>query len=371
VCPERKALVGRTRTVGVLACRGAVRSLYCRPVSRRSRLLKYGLIAFGLVVMVIGVGAWRVFRVEDVPDELPPMERSPDEIALDSMSEAPALRLADLRGKTAFFVVVGPQSGKDKGGIPVNRALNRWQYPDSTVGFIVADATGMGVLADMAQKYIDFFRKEARFPLYVDFDGQMLDVFKLAKGHHGLVVLGPDGAVIRRASGGLSPAEIEALRVELGASEPAPPPPAPDFEVGGLTKASCRARACAIVFVGEPVARTDIPGIEDGFDGDTDESFARLNQPAIRLAATAFKTQLQGAPGVVVGRITGLELPGWTTVDDAASARAAFDIAEGESAFVVVDGEGRLAFREVGLIPMYKWGAAADLLGAEIMSDED
>jgi hypothetical protein len=338
------------------------------------RALKLALIALGLLVMVGAVGAWRIFRVDDVPEELPPMERSPDDIVLKSMTDAPDLALAELRGKTVFLVVVGAQSGKNREGQPLNRALNRWRYPDSTVGFIVADAEGVGFLAGMVEDYVAFFAKESRFPIYVDFEGITLETFKLAKGHHGFVVLGPDGSVLERRSGGMPIEELDALRERLGAEEPPAPPPAPAFAIGGLDVSSCSPRACAIIFLGAPVRRDQIPGIEDGFDGERDEAFALLSKPEVRLAATALKMDLQGAPGVLVGDVSGLhELPerGFTHVAEAAEARAAFGLEPTDTAMVIVDAEGRLAFKRVGFIPMYEWGTAADLLGAEVMPEED
>jgi predicted transcriptional regulator len=338
------------------------------------RALKLALIAIGLLVMVGAVGAWRIFRVDDVPDELPPMERSPDDIRLASMTDAPDLALADLRGKTVFLVVVGAQSGKNREGQPLNRALNRWIYPESTVGFIVADAEGVGFLAGMVEDYVQFFAKESRFPIYVDFEGVTIETFQLTKGHHGFAVIGPDGQVLERRSGGMEGADLEELRELLGAKEPPEPAPAPAFSVGGLDNSSCSPRACAIVFLGAPVKRTQIPGIEDGFDGEHEEAFALLSKPEVRLAATALKMDLQGAPGVLVGDVEGLrELPdrGFTHVADAPEARAAFGLEPTDTAMVIVDAQGRLAFRRVGFIPMYEWGTAADLLGAEVMPEED
>ena len=341
---------------------------------RPRRAFKLALIALGLLVMVGGVGAWRIFRVEDVPEELPPMERSPDDIMLASMTDAPDLELAALRGKTVFLVVVGPQSGKNREGQALNRALNRWIYPESTVGFIVADAEGVGFLAGMVEEYVEFFAKESRFPIYVDFEGITLETFKLAKGHHGFVVIGPDGEVRERRSGGMEGAELDALRELLGAEEPPEPPPAPDFKLGDLDTSSCSPRACAIIFLGAPVRRDQIPGIEGGFDGEREEAFALLSKPEVRLAATALKMDLKGAPGVLVGDVADLdELPGrgFAHVPEAAEARAAFGIEPTDTAMVIVDAQGRLAFKRVGFIPMYEWGSAADLLGAEVMPEED
>jgi predicted transcriptional regulator len=343
-------------------------------VSSRRRWLKLAAVALGLLVVVVGVGAWRLLRVEEVPDELPPMQRDPADLRLGSLTDQPELKLGERRGKTTFLVVIGPNSGDNKEGQALNRALNRWIFPDTTEGFIVADAEGAGMFSGAVEDFVRFFEKESRFPIYVDFEGATMDTFQLAKGHHGFIVMGPEGDVLLRKSGGMERAELEQLRTTLGASEPPPPPPAPEFVVGDLSAARCTPRPCAIIFLGEDVARTEVPGVEDGFDGEREEGFALIDKPHIRLAATAMKMDLQGAPGVVVGRTSGLhELPkmGWEAVTEASQARAAFGLADGDSAFFVVDAQGRLAFSAIGLVPMYQWGAAADLLGAEVMPEED
>ena len=46
---------------------------------------------------------------------------------------------------------------------------------------------------------------------------------------------------------------------------------APAFELEGLSPETCgaggRGKGCMLVFLSGPVARTDVPGIEGGFDG--------------------------------------------------------------------------------------------------------
>lgn len=342
----------------------------------RRRWLKLAATIVGLLVVVAGVAAWRLFRVEDIPDELPQMEVETVDLTVESLTGDPPLHLGEANGKTTFIVVIGPGGGGDnkKEGQALNRALNRWIFPDTTQGFIVADAEGAGLFSGMVEDFVRFFEKESRFPIYVDFEGEVIKTFKLVKGHHGFVVLGPEGQVLMRQSGGLEGAALDELRDVLGAQEPPTPEAAPDFAVGPLNARSCDPRPCAIIFLGDTVARTDVPGVEDGFDGDREEGFAQIDKPHVRLAATAMKMDLQGAPGVLVGEVSGLhELPkmGWTQVDDAPQARAAFGLEPDDTAFIVVDREGRLAFCAVGLVPMYKWGTAADLLGAEVMPDED
>lgn len=336
----------------------------------RSRGWRIALVILALLGVVGGVWAYKVLRVEPIPEQLEEMEETPDSIVLESLSETPDLVLGEQRGFKSFYVIVGMRTPK-KEGVALNRALNRWQYPTGVKGYIVGDAEGAGMFRGMAKKMLDFFRKEARFPIFVDFAGAMLRVFKLPKGHHGFVVLGEDGEVLVRKSGGIEGAELEDLRVLLGAELPPPPPAAPEFAVAGLTKASCADKPCALIFLGAPVKKVDVPGIEGGFDGSTTDGMDRMNKPEIRLAASAVKMDLKGAHGAVIGDVD-FPIPGWTVLAEAAEARAVFGLAPDDTAMVIVDEQGRLALREVGLVPMWVWGEAADLLHAEIMpGDED
>lgn len=314
--------------------------------------------------------AWRILRVEDIPEQLEAMDENPDAVVLESLSEVEDLVLGQQRGFKSFYVIVGMRTPKEE-GIDLNRALNRWQYPDTVKGYIVGDAEGAEMFRGMATKYLNFFRKEARFPIFVDFQGAMLRVFKLPKGHHGFVVLDADGSVLVRQSGGMKGDALEQLRTLLDAELPPPPPPAPEFSIAGLTKASCADRPCAFIFLGSPVTRSQIPGIKDGFDGEPEDGFELMNRPEVRLAASALKMDLKGGHGVIVGQ---LDVPAdpWTVLAQSEPARAAFDIGPDQTAFVIVDEQGRLAMRRVGLVPMYMWGEAADLLGAELMpGDKD
>jgi hypothetical protein len=325
------------------------------------------------ILLVAGAWGWQVLRVADLPEgELAAMERSPDEVVLSSAGLGDDLRLADLRGQTTVLVFEGVQSMRSEQGKEVNRALNRWVLPEGTHGYIVWDGEGMRVFEDRATQFAGFFAQEMRYPIYVDWDAEMIDVFKLVKGHHGLVVLGPEGEVVLRHSGGLQGAELEELRTQLGAQEPPPTPPAPAFDVAGVTNASCRDKPCLFVFLGKPVARTEIPWIEDGFEGTRTECFERMHRPEIRLAASAMRVPITKSHGVLLGEVEDLRLRGWQVVPDDAAARGAFGLAPEDSALIVIDTEGRLAFRETGFIPMYRWTLAIDPTGEQILrQDED
>lgn len=329
----------------------------------------------GLVIVVaigLGVWAWMALRVEEIPDELATMERSPDELVVPSLGDTPDLRVAHMRGERSFIVLEGIQSMRAEQGKEVNRALNRWVLPDTTKGYIVYDAQGMRVFEDKVRRFTeDFFAQEVRYPLYADFDGETLDVFKLIKGHHGLVVLDENGEVLMRHSGGFKADELDELREMLGAQEPPEPPPAPQFAAADLTQDSCKQKPCLFLFLGKKVARTDIPWIEDGFEGNRTDSFERMHRPEIRLAASAMQVPIKKSHGVIFGDLQGLEPEGWRILPDEPSLREAFGIEAGQSALVVIDTQGRLAFKETEFIPMYRWTLAIDITGESIKRGDD
>lgn len=335
----------------------------------RSTRWRVALAALGVVAIIGAAWAYKLLRVEPIPEHLEAMEETPDAIVLESLSEVPDLRLGAQHGVTSFYVIVGMRTPKDE-GIALNRALNRWQYPDDVKGYIVGDAEGASLFRGMATKMIAFLRKEARFPIFVDFSGAMLRVFKLPKGHHGFVVIGAEGEVLLRKSGGIEGEALQDLRRLLGAQLPPPPPEAPTFSVGGVNNETCRDRPCALIFLGGPVTKAQIPGIDGGFDGDMADGMALMDTPEIRLAASAIKMDLKGAHGVLVGDVD-LPIPGWTVVPTAAKTRATFGLADDDTAMLIIDEEGRLAMRDVGLVPMYRWGEAADILRAELMPEDD
>lgn len=330
---------------------------------RRRRRIAIALVA--VVLLLVGGGAW-LFRVEDIPDVLPPVQGDPAAVTIPPLQAEPPLHLGSLAGKTAFFVVVGAQTGDSDEGEALNRALNRWVYPDTTVGYIIGDAEGFAVFRERIAKVMQHFGAEMRYPLYVDFEGNFVRTFQLPKGHHGFVVLGSDGSVLVRKSGGIEKNGLDEVRELLGAREPDPGPPAPSVVVGSLDTTSCTGgRTCVLVFLGRDVARKDIPYIDDGFDGDDDQNAAQIRDPAVRLVSTMMKMELEQTTGVAVGRITGVDLPTWERIDEAPDARAAFGLAPTDSAIIVIS-EGLVEVREVGLVRIHRWGRIADLCGVEI-----
>lgn len=332
----------------------------------RGRIRKLLLVVAGLVVVVLGVGAW-LLRVEDIPDELPPVQGDPLAIELAPVADEGWLRLRELGGTTSFFVIMGPQSGDSKEGQPLNRALNRWVYPPTTRGYWIGDAEGFAMFRSKVSEAMTQFAGELRFPLHVDFEGTFIKTFGLSKGHHGFVVLGPDGTVLERRSGGAEGADLERIREMLGAREPDPVGTPPAFSIGGLADSDCgRGTACVVAFLGHAVARNQVPGIEDGFEGEDEQASANMRDPAIRNVSSAMRAKLEHARGVLVGATVDLEFPTWLRVDASPEGRKAFGVAEDESAEFVIDAQGRLAVAERGLVPLYRWGRIADLLGVEI-----
>jgi hypothetical protein len=330
-----------------------------------------GMAAGGAALLLLGVGAW-FFRVDEIPAELEPVVGDPAAVVIPAAADEPPLRIADLAGKTAFFIVFSPQMSDRKEGQALNRALNRWIFPPTSVGHIIGDAEGFGVFKDKVVEMLGRMQGELRFPIHVDYEGVFTSTFALPKGHHGFVVIGPDGTVLERISGGAEGAALERIREMLGATEPPPGPAMPEFSIGELDSTTCgHGTPCAIIFLGKDIARADVPGIDDGFDGEDDEEAKRLADPSIRMITTAFKAKLSKAKGAIVGRVSGMEFPTWSVVEASPEGRAAFGVAADEAVFVLIDAEGRMPMVVRGALPLYQWGRVADTLGVELDDDDD
>lgn len=327
--------------------------------------------AAALIVAFGGYFAWK-FRpqVEEIPEELEQVEDTVDHLAVKFRAQGPMpeLTLRDLEGKTAFFIIEGKESMQSSEGLQLKRAINRWRYPENVVGFMIGDADGAGLLAKKIEDTIvKHMRDETKWPIYLDFDGAMLSTFKLPKGHLGLVVLGPEGEILLRHSGEADEAKIVEIREVLGGTEPAAPPEAPDFSIAGLDRVSCREKGCIFVFLAEPLARADVPGIEGGFEGDTDETFERGKRPDVRnvgLVRGGWDIEGTGIQGVVIGELNDLDVEHFEVLEAAPELREAFDVGEDEAAMVIVK-DDRIAFLEKGRIPFWKFGIAGDVLGIE------
>jgi hypothetical protein len=347
-----------------------------------------------LLLVVVGAAAWMFrSRAEAIPDQLAPIdtaEADPSKIVIPGRGGLPDLVLADLRGKTVYLLVGDRESSQARESMLFDRALGRWDIPQDVVGFSIADTEGLRYLASVIEGFIDPMRPELRLPLHIDYDGAITRAFKLPKGHAGVVVLGPGGEILMRHSGP-PPAGpegdkvIEQLRTHLKAKEPTLAP-APAFKLGTLDNTACKGKVCIFVFLARPVKKTDLPGVEGGFDGDTDAMWKQLGDPSVRLAslvhdsdtklvaadekaAKADKPATPPAPrveAVLVGALADVELKRWTTVPAAPEARAALQIPEDQAGVVIIDADGNLAVREVGVVRMYKFTRISELLGVDL-----
>ncbi|MCR9163130.1 MAG: TlpA family protein disulfide reductase [Nannocystaceae bacterium] len=337
--------------------------------------MKKTIAALGVVLLALGgVGAWWFTRTEPIPEVLETVEADPATVSIPGLRGQPPLELASLHGKTVIVVVTGTWSAKSDEGEATNRALSRWVLPEDTVGYVVADAGGMGVFSDRIETTMASYASEVRFPLYVDYEGVFIETFKLPKGHHGLVVLGPDGQIVARHSGGLVGDELDALRETIGAREPEAGPAMPEAaRAGALDPETCAQTTCAFVFVGPgKVTRADIPGIRPGgFEGDDDARLAKMLDPAVRSVTLARKMKLSATKGALVGDVDeAISSEGWERIPwaEGADARAALGVGEDVPAIVVFD-HGREVLRVEGLVRLHHWGRLADLLGVEGFND--
>ena len=324
------------------------------------------LLAIAGLLVPLGAGAWMLLRVEDIPEQLPPVELDPDDIVIDGVAGAPPLALEQLRGKTVFFVLVGPWTGESEEGEDLNRALNRWEFPDTTQGYIIGDAEGFGVFSDQIGELMQHFAAEVRVPLYVDFDGIFARTFALPKGHHGFVVLGPDGEIVMRKSGGVPLEQLDEVKQLLGAEEPPAGPEAPAFEIGNVRRDDCIQEPCIILALGRSVALSEIPGVEGGFEGDDEAAFEQMLDPALRNLAMARRMELGDRRGVIIGQVPdAVELVGWERIDEHPQSLTELGIEPDQAGIVLVE-DGRIRLLATGLVPLYRWGVVADLLGVEV-----
>lgn len=342
----------------------------------RRTLLRVGLAALGAVLLAGAVGAWRVLRVEDIPEELPPIaaQLRPEDLVIPGSAGRKDLVLRELRGKTVALVVEGQASMRSREGRALNRALGRWVLPDSTLGVMIGDAAGFALFKGKIDEMLQWFEPELRFPIWVDYTGAVFDTFSLPRGHAALVVLTPDGEIALRHSGPADDAMVEQVRGLLGASEPPPGPPAPEFRLGTIDHTACRRQGCVIGLFGAPASTAALPGAESGGEEGERKGREAMSRPELRLLAALQRLPLpEGMLGVLAGDIEGFrdEEGRWQRVAEATEARAAFEIPAGETALVVVDREGRVALRESGRFPMYRMGRLAEVLGVELREEAE
>jgi len=355
-------------------------------------------ILIGLTVLLlalIGAGAWMFrSRAEAIPDQLPPIDTrdaDPMKVVIPGSAGLPDLKLADLRGKTVYLLVGDRESMQAKESKAFDRVLNRWSIPEDVVGFAIADTEGFKVFASKIEEMLAGIRPETRLPLYTDYDGAITRAFKLPKGHAGVVVLGPDGQLLVRHSGPAPEGPegdelLERLRTALRATEPTLAP-APAFKIGDLDNAACQGKVCAFVFLARPVKKSELPFVKGGFEGETDAMWKQLQDPSVRLAGLVYDSDAKLLAAdekaakadkdpadkprpevkvVLVGALADVELKRWTTVPAAPEARAALQVPEDQAAVVIIDADGKLAVREVGIVRMYKFTRISELLDVDL-----
>jgi hypothetical protein len=343
-----------------------------------SALRRIALVLVILVLGILGAIAWMLrSHAEEIPDQLAAIdtaEADPQKLVIPGAGGLSDLKLADLKGKTVYLLVEDRESMAAKESSAMSRAMARWTWPDDVVGFSIGDTQGFGLLKGKIEEMVAPMRPELRLPLYLDFEGIAGKTFKLPRGHAGIAIVDRTGAVVYRHSGPMKPDEIEKVRGLLGA-RPAPIVPAPPFNVGGLDNAACKGKTCVFVFLTAPVARKDIPGGKQGFDGDMDESTKQFAKPDVRLAGIVVDSDAKLDPDKVLGRlvgaIDGAELKRWQAVPEAAAAREAFGLPPAEAGLAVVDPNGDLVMLERGRVPMYKFGVLSELIGVELGDRDD
>jgi hypothetical protein len=160
----------------------------------------------------------------------------------------PDLKLADLKGKTAYLVVGDRESMQAGESKFFDRALGRWKLPEDVVGYAIADTEGFKLFSSKIDEILGPMRPEIRLPLYVDYEGAVSKAFKLPKGHVGIVVLGPDGAITLRHSG--PPADkddpiLAKLKTPSAPRSPSSRPPPPSRSATSTTPPARARPACS------------------------------------------------------------------------------------------------------------------------------
>lgn len=337
--------------------------------------LKKILIGLGLslVAMIGFVWWWITPRVDEIPEQLEVIDEEAEaeymQIVIPAQGPLPELRFQDLKGQTTLFIVEGQASMQAKEGREVKKAINRWITPDDVTAYAIGDAEGFGLLAGRIERdFLGPMRPEMPRPIYADYEGAIMKGFKMPAGHLAIIVLGPKGKVLYRSSGDPTEEQIAQLKEALGAKEPPPPPAAPAFEQGELSNANCEDKGCAFVFLAHPVARGDVPGIDNGFEGGMQESFEQMKDPSVRLMTvihTDWRPTGDKVAGAIIGEVDDLEVEGWPTLEGAAELRRVFHVDKDEAALVIIDKQGRLVFNESGLIPLYKFAPVQDWIDVE------
>jgi len=328
---------------------------------RRVLFIILGLV--GLALCGAGFLWWKLrARVEPIPAVLAALDEDPAKIRLPGLGDRPELVVGALRGSIAYFVIESRESMAAGEGREMTLALDRWRHGEGVKGFFIGDAEGLGFLKWKLDELAGSMQREARLPVYMDYEGAILRGFKLPKGHTAVVVLGERGDVVFRKSGKLTAAELGVLRGVLRAREPEPPPPAPAFSIGAVSTKSCAGQGCALVFLSRPVDVKNVPGVKGGKARNDRDAWEDADA---RLVAMLSDQELPAGKslGVFIGALQGVALgTGWSVAADDPALREAFAIGPTETALVVIDREGRIALRERGRIAFWQLGSLRELL---------
>ncbi len=346
---------------------------------------KIAILVGVLVLCGVGYAAWMMrSQAEEIKADFGPVD--PQKLAaltLPGDSGLPDFKLADKTDKTVF-IVVGDRESQGTGEQKArNLALNHWLFPDHVEGIIVGDVKGFELFKSKILEIMGMIRPELRYPMYVDFKGDVFETFHLPRGHAGTAVI-QNGKVVFRHAGVMEPDKIEELRKLLQASEP-PTPDAPDFTLGELTRESCKGKVCLIATLPNPVPLSEIPELEGGFEGDHTQVFEQMKRPEIRVASLVAKidAELKDASqfgGVLVGETPNVTYKHVKLVSpaDVEQTTTGIKIALGlpldVPTMIIINPEGKVVLAEHGMLPMYKLGRVGELLGIELdgqKHDED
>lgn len=210
------------------------------------------------------------------------------------------------------------------------------------------------------------FAAEFPFEMRLDFGGSVRRGFEFEDGGSGVVLIGDDQFPIR-LGGALDATKRATVRRFFGLSESPPIERAPNLAML-LGVSDLRAPApVAVVFLARAVSEREAPAFRSSPLGMLLSGFEPPADPSVRLL-----TFLAGARGnpksaeiVIVGTLEGFANQSWRRVADRPEVRSALGVIEGAAAIVAIDETGAVRVRAVGKPPMWRLGAAAEVLGLE------
>lgn len=220
------------------------------------------------------------------------------------------------------------------------------------------------VLRGAPARMLARFAAEFPFEMRIDFGGAVRRSFGFEDRAAGVVLAGP-GDVMSRLSGVLDDERRAALRGYFGLERrPAFPQVADARALLGIPELRAGA-PLGIVFLARPVSQRDAPAARmsplalllSGFEPPADPSIRLVTFLAGAGAST------KGAEIVIVGELEGFDSSPWRQRQDDPALRAALGVGIGEPAFIAIDETGAIRVRAAGTVPMWRLGAAAEVLG--------